>query len=430
MKQRVSMLLLAGLTAVAVLSWAQQTQSPSQQTPQTGGSTSTTPSTPSPGSTTTIPSTGTRDTRTQQPTWDNRQQQQDQLSNMEMRRPIYLSGKVLLDDGTPPGEQVVIERICNGVVRPEAYTDTKGRFSFQLGQNTGMFADASTGGYSASDGLGSASRSSQGSLGGMSGGMSERELMGCELRASLPGFRSQVVNLAGRRFMDNPDVGTIILKRLGHVEGRTISATTALAPKDARKAFDKARDHARKQKWPEAQKELEKAVDLYPKYAAAWHSLGQVHESQNNSEAARKAYSEALSADPKFINPYLQLAQMAAREARWQEVADTTDRIVKLNPFDYPQAFFYNAVAKFNLHKLDDAESSAREALKIDTDHRIAKTSHLLGVILAQKQDYKGAAEQMENYLKFSPNAKDADQVRKQLEEIRGITAANAAPQP
>jgi len=44
-------------------------------------------------------------------------------------------------------------------------------------------------------------------------GISERDLMGCEIRAVLPGFRSEPVSLAGRRMFDNPDVGTIILHR-------------------------------------------------------------------------------------------------------------------------------------------------------------------------------------------------------------------------
>jgi hypothetical protein len=145
-----------------------------------------------------------------------------------MQRPIFLSGKVVMDDGTPPPDSVVIERVCNGVVRPEGYTDSKGRFSFQLGQNTAVMADASVG--SAADGGGFGGRNSR-NMGGMPGrgGLSERELMGCELRASLAGFRSEIVNLAGRRVMDNPDVGTIILKRLGNVEGLTISATSAMA---------------------------------------------------------------------------------------------------------------------------------------------------------------------------------------------------------
>jgi tetratricopeptide (TPR) repeat protein len=424
-KHSLAVLLVAAMAAAMTISWAQQApQQPQQPAPQPTPSPSPAPS-PAPAQPST-PAPGSRtptQPQQQQPAWDN---QRGQTPSPEMPRPIFLSGKVILDDGTPPPDSVVIERVCNGIARPEAYTDSKGRFSFQLGQNSNMIADASV--SSASDG-GQFGGGSPRTAGGMSRGISERQMMGCELRANLAGFRSEIVNLAGRRVMDNPDVGTIILRRMGNVEGLTISATTALAPKDARKAFDKAKDNFKRQKWTEAQKDLEKAVQGYPKFASAWYQLGLVHEKQNNIEAARKAYAEALSADSKFINPYRQLAQIAFREQKWQEVADTTGRIVKLNPFDFPDAYFTNAVANFNLRKLDAAETSAREALKIDSQHRIAKTSHLLGIILAQKKDYTGAAEQMENYLKFAPTAGDAELVRKQLEEMRRVSGGATRPQ-
>src|SRR5881296_3931361 len=76
-----------------------------------------------------------------QPTFPDRgiQQQVPEIS-----RPIYLSGSVRLSDGTVPPANVVIERVCNGVIRPEAYTDSKGNFSFMVGgQNSAVFADAS-----------------------------------------------------------------------------------------------------------------------------------------------------------------------------------------------------------------------------------------------------------------------------------------------
>jgi tetratricopeptide (TPR) repeat protein len=359
----------------------------------------------------------------------------------DMQRPVFLSGKVMMEDGTPPPDSVVIERICNGTPRPEAYTDSKGRFSFQLGQNTAMMQDASV--SSATEpgfggGGGGFGGRSTGGLGGTSGmggnrGMSERDLMGCELRASLPGHRSDVVNLSGRRSFDNPDVGTIVLRRLGNVEGTTISATTLQAPKEAKKSYEKGRNALKKNKFDEGQKELEKAVEIYPRYASAWFELGRVHEQAKAFDQAREAYSKALEADPKFVNPYLQIAVLAARENKWQEVADTTDRVLKLNPFDFPQAFFYNSVANYNLGKLDAAEKSVREVQKLDTQHRLPKADHLLGMILAQKRDYPGAAEHMRNYLKFSPQAQDADgvqgvgivrQVRLQSLEGRGRAAA------
>src|SRR5438067_11959988 len=65
--------------------------------------------------------------------------------SIDFSRGIFLSGRVTMDDGTAPPEPVRIERICSGgAPRAEAYTDSKGRFSFQLGQNTGSITqDAS-----------------------------------------------------------------------------------------------------------------------------------------------------------------------------------------------------------------------------------------------------------------------------------------------
>ncbi|MEX2264854.1 MAG: tetratricopeptide repeat protein [Bryobacteraceae bacterium] len=351
----------------------------------------------------------------------------------EMQRPIFLSGKVVLDDGTPPPDSVVIERVCNGQPRPEAYTDSKGRFSFQLGQNMSMMADASV--SSAADGgFGNTNPGFGGgpSRGGMMNtrGISERDLMGCELRAVLPGFRSEIVNLSGRRAFDNPDVGTIVLRRLANVEGTTISATSLNAPKDARKAFDKGRDRLKKKKDAEAQKEFEKAVAVYPKYAAAWFELGRLYQKQDKIEEARNAHSQALAADAKYVSPYLELALLSARENKWQDVADTTSRALKLNPFDFPAAYFYHSVASLNLGKLDDAEQSAREALKLDPNHRMPKLEHVLGVILAQKQDFAGAAESMRSFLKFAPTAPEADTVRKQLGEIEKRLSPAASTTP
>ncbi len=233
--------------------------------------------------------------------------------------------------------------------------------------------------------------------------------------------------------MDNPDVGTIVLRRLGHVEGTTISATTLAAPKDARKAYEKGREAVRKNKFEEALKHFQKAVQLYPQYAAAWFELGLIHQRQNRKQEAREAYAKSLAADAKYTKPYLQLALLAAQDRNWQEVADTTDRLLRLDAFDYPQAYFFNSVANLNLHKLDAAERSVREGLKLDAQNRIPKMRHLLGVILANKQDYAGAAEHLRAYLPHAADQQEAALVRKQLDELErllGRTAAPAAEQP
>ncbi|HWB95269.1 MAG TPA: tetratricopeptide repeat protein, partial [Bryobacteraceae bacterium] len=220
--------------------------------------------------------------------------------------------------------------------------------------------------------------------------------------------------------------GTIVLHRLGNVEGTTISATSLQAPKDAKKAYQKGKDALKKNKAEEAEKHFQKAVDLYPKYAVAWYELGVLQQKSQKPEDARKSYQQALAADSRLILPYLQLSMLAVQEKKWEEVVETTNRAVKLDPVDFPQAYFFNSVANYYLRRMDAAEKSAREAQKLDTEHRYPKINHVLGVILAEKRDYPAAVEQMRSYLKFSPDAQDAETVKKQLVELEKLSNPSA----
>jgi tetratricopeptide (TPR) repeat protein len=331
-----------------------------------------------------------------------------------------------MEDGTPPPDSVSIERVCYGVVRPEAYTDRKGRFSFQLGQNPFAFADASTGSSASTSGFGSQS-SSGGAFDPRGSGISERDLMGCEIRASLVGYRSDVVSLAGRRSLDRPEVGTIVLHRYGKVAGTTISLTSLAAPKDAVKAFDKGREAARKEKWAEARKQFEKAVEVYPKYAAAWYELGRTLEQLKDGAGARKAHQQAFSADERYLPPYIQLAAIAVQELDWNEVIARTDQVMKLDPLNFPGVYVFHSVGQFNLKNMEAAEKSAREAVRLDTGHRFPDANRVLGAILARRGDFEGAAENLKVYLKYSPNAPEAQTTKEQLAKIEQLAKAASA---
>ena len=205
------------------------------------------------------------------------------------------------------------------------------------------------------------------------------------------------------------------------VERDVVSITSLNAPKEAKKAYEKGLKAMRKRKWNAGQKEFQKAVEIYPQYAAAWFELGKALEEQNKLDEARKAHGRALTADAKLVKPYIQLAGIAARQRKWQEVADTTGRALKLNPIDFPGAYFYNAVASYNLKNLQAAEKSAREALRLDTQHSFPKIDHLLGVILVRKGDLSGAAQHLKHYLELVPDASDAPVVRQQLAKVENF---------
>jgi tetratricopeptide (TPR) repeat protein len=347
-------------------------------------------------------------------------------------RPVFIAGKVVMQDGSPVPHAITIQRVCSGVARTVAYTDGNGRFSFQWNDRNTVVADASDAGFSSrgSGGFGGAQSAGGGSA--LATDPFGSRMMNCELRASAAGYTSDTINLFNRRSNENPDVGMLVLRRIAGVEGVSVSVTSMTAPKEARKAYDRGLQYLLKNNSAEATKDFEKAVALYPKYADAWVNLGKLRAEAKSLEAAQLAFEKAIQADPKLVPPYIELGMMAAVGSKWQQSADYLDFALHLDPLDFPQAWYASAVANFNLAKYAAAENSAREAVKLDPRHVNPRSVYLLGLVLAEKKDYAGAAAELGTYLRLAPNAPDQAQVKDQLGQIEKIKAgaASAAAHP
>jgi len=289
----------------------------------------------------------------------------------------YLAGKVTLE-GAIPSYAVEVRFICEGKPRLSTTTDAKGSF------------------YAIPKPASSGSGKDQNA---------PESLAGCTVEAILPGFRSDSVTV-GKRTAEDPNIGTIVLHRAQGVQGTIISITEASAPKDARKAFDKARAAIQGQKLDEAEKELQKAVQLYPQYADAWYELGRLQERSSVAEVARNSYNKAIAADPQLLPPYQSLMRNAERGQNWQDLVDVSERALKLAPHDFPEAWYFNSVGNYRLGKKDVAEKSARQGLTEDPAHILPGLEQLLGVILYEKQQYAEALEHLNNCLRVGgPNA-------------------------
>src|ERR1035441_1450155 len=176
----------------------------------------------------------------------------------EHPEPIFVSGRVMSDDGQPFTDPVVLESVCDGISHAEGFADRNGNFGFRLGDpNSGIMQDASVG---SSDDYFSRPNVLETSTNSMPSYITPKHLVlaNCELRAKLPGYRSDSISLGNRRALDNPNVGTIMLHRVGRVEGRVISATSLAAPKDSRNAFEKGQEALKKNKLDDARKDFEK----------------------------------------------------------------------------------------------------------------------------------------------------------------------------
>ncbi len=345
--------------------------------------------------------------------------------NRQFRRPVFLSGKVVLDDGEPPAEPTQVGLVCQGTTIQQVYTSVGGSFGFQIdfggsGVNTQLPIDAS---------ISSATYSQLG--GGMAGGSSANSgfpdtlgsmrgdsvnLSACELEAELAGFRSDKIHLGPRRALDNPDVGVIVLHRSTRAQTATISLKTLAAPKDAKKAYEKALKELGKKKvnFKKTSEELEKAVKIYPEFAAAWHLLGEVRLELQDRTPARQAFEQAMSADPEYANPYIALAMLEIDQGRWEEAAQFSGQALELDS-QLVRAHYFHALANSSLGRLDVAEESVLQVQKSSTAENYPLAHYILGWIMAQKGDFILAAAEYRRFLEITPTSQTGARLEAQL---------------
>jgi hypothetical protein len=305
-----------------------------------------------------------------------------------------LLGKLAMEGEPLPWQPMLVSVDCRGSIVNSTQTDLQGRFVITFAETHG------TPGTPAD---------SQRQM--------ETKYEGCMVRGSVAGFRSSAATITVRNLRDEPNLGTITLSPEGREGGTEISTTTQAAPSNAMKAFEKARSDFLAQNNDGAEKNLKKAVQLYPAFAQAWLQLGELQGS-SDPQAARDSYSKAMAADPKFILPYEQLAALAAQAEKWQDTLDNTSPALKLDPAGTPQLWYYDALAKFQLGKTDEAHVSAEEGLAIDPRHSVPNTEQLLAVILARQADYAGAVKHLKNSLTYLPPGPQADMVKQQIAQL------------
>jgi tetratricopeptide (TPR) repeat protein len=335
-----------------------------------------------------------------------RQQRQRQQESLNSRPDYYrtrmyrVEGNVLMAGGGPPPDGVTITAFCGGQAMAKTISNAKGKFSLQLGSASETQLDATVG-RTGGPGINTASVFS-----GVGGD--------CALAAFLLGFRAEPFPLDRLQTLQVTHA-SIILHPLVKVSGYTFSATSLLAPTDAKKAHQKGKQAFDKRQLDEAEKHLKRAAELHPKYAEAWYDLGRVLMLKGRLQEARQAFESSASSDPKYINPYPVLTQLAVDEKRWEDVARHTMTVIALNPFFSANIYVFSAQANLLLQKMDLAELHAREAIRMDEANRLPVARRLLARILSTKGKLTEAMQQLQSCLMHTSAGPEAEAIKAEI---------------
>jgi len=287
----------------------------------------------------------------------------------DIHRVAFITGQVVISDGTKLSESAAVQIVCGGRIRAELYTDTSGTFNFDLAKLVWISgpqpADVSRTVRLAGD---------------------NPEWNDCSARAVLAGFSSESLDF-GRHLQELgiADIGRITLHPVNPGAKTSLSVSSLLAPKPARKAMDKGLKLEEQRRWPEAEQSFRKAIEIYPQYAAAWSELGRMQYVQQNYSSAHESFQRAVVIDPQYVKPYLGLVQLAVDAHDWPEAVRASDKALALDSASYPGMWLMNAAAQYNLRNYDAAETSVRNGKRADTEHRIKNFQLLWMQIIAAR---------------------------------------------
>jgi tetratricopeptide (TPR) repeat protein len=197
-----------------------------------------------------------------------------------------------------------------------------------------------------------------------------------------------------------------------------VNAKLANIPKEALKHYENGLKFSQTGKNDEALKEFRQAAMLYPEFAVAQTEIGKISLAAGKIDEAETAFRAALTGDAQQYEARLGLGIVLLNKKESVDAQKSLEEAKNMNQSAAAPAY-YLGLLYFSQRKLIEAKNEFESAEKLKGDKDYPKAHFYLGGIYWGEKQYKKAADELEKYLAIDPNAKDADQTRKAIEQLR-----------
>ena len=206
-------------------------------------------------------------------------------------------------------------------------------------------------------------------------------------------------------------------------------ANPALAgvPKPALDLFTRALDAEHKNDNDKAATLLNEAVAQYAQFGLAHNELGmlyfktgQVDKAVEEFKAAEKLMPDDSQTQMNYGLALLEKKDYAEAEKQFRRAAKKMDKSAQLHVYLGVSVMRQRGTDPNEAQtKLAEAEREFQQSIKLGGDPA-GRAHYYLGGIYWSRHDNKKAIEELELYLKQSPNAPDAEQTRATIKKLRG----------
>jgi tetratricopeptide (TPR) repeat protein len=189
-------------------------------------------------------------------------------------------------------------------------------------------------------------------------------------------------------------------------------------PQDAVVKFQRALDYLAKKNNADAIKELNDALRIFPNYFLAAQQLGLMYVESEDYQKAIPPLVKAIEVNAKSGSAYLALGIASLKLGRADLALDALQRARPLEEKSF-RVHFYLGLTLIELDRLADAEAELQMAYKLGGPTKAASAHLYLASIYTKRGKHREAIAELESYLRDSPKAANASNVRDAITNLK-----------
>jgi hypothetical protein len=194
------------------------------------------------------------------------------------------------------------------------------------------------------------------------------------------------------------------------IAGPTVSVVNLMAPPKAVQEFEKGLERVEQGKYDDGLGHLKKALQIFSAYPAVYNEMGIIQRRLAHRAQAEEMFHKAIDLDPKWMDPYINLAQLQMSSDDFVEMFKTTGKALVLDA-NQPFLHFFQSVGYFNAKDLDAAEKEALLTEQNQNKGSIPEVQMLLGNVYEARGNKVDALARYRLFLKQAPLSVSASKV-------------------
>ena len=189
-------------------------------------------------------------------------------------------------------------------------------------------------------------------------------------------------------------------------------------PENAKKLYEAGASEINKKNIDEGVRLLKESLKAFPDYVMALSKLGYEYAKLQQYDLAAEALKKAVSINQKDFTNWYTLGFCYLSMKKSNDSLEAIEKSLNINPSSLDALLLYG-IALRQSGKFEDAEKQLLSAKKISKNKNPDIHWHLALLYAHNLKKYSSAADELELYLKSQPNAKDAENIKKLIQQYR-----------